>query len=54
MPDFCTHLHGDQDLRGTKTHVCEECVKMGDTAPGFHLRLCLECGQRGMLRFLEA
>ncbi len=29
----------------TKTHVCEECVKMGDR--WVHLRLCLECGHVG-------
>jgi uncharacterized UBP type Zn finger protein len=29
----------------TTTHVCEECVKMGDR--WVHLRLCLECGHVG-------
>jgi len=27
------------------THVCEECVKMGDT--WLHLRMCLICGNVG-------
>ena len=40
----CSHL--DQiRITNTKTHVCEECVKMGDT--WVHLRLCLECGNVG-------
>jgi uncharacterized UBP type Zn finger protein len=44
MPEQCTHL--DQiKVRTTSTHVCEECVKMGDT--WVHLRLCLICGHVG-------
>jgi uncharacterized UBP type Zn finger protein len=44
MARECTHL--DQiKFRSTKTHVCEECVKMGDT--WVHLRLCLICGHVG-------
>ena len=40
----CTHLDG---IRKTSTdkHVCEECVKTGDT--WVHLRMCLECGHVG-------
>jgi uncharacterized UBP type Zn finger protein len=44
MPDPCTHLH-EIKFTSTKTHVCEECVKMGDT--WVHLRLCLDCGKVG-------
>ncbi len=44
MHNGCTHL--DQiKVKTTKTHVCEECVKMGDT--WVHLRLCLICGHVG-------
>ena len=44
MPSECTHL--DQiKIRHTSTHVCEECVKMGDT--WVHLRLCRTCGHVG-------
>jgi uncharacterized UBP type Zn finger protein len=44
MADACTHL--DQiKITHTKTHVCEDCVKIGDT--WVHLRLCLECGHVG-------
>ena len=44
MAEECTHLN---QIRFTKPekHVCEECVKMGDT--WVHLRLCLECGKVG-------
>ena len=44
MTQKCTHL--DQiKFRNTSTHVCEECVKTGDT--WVHLRLCLVCGHVG-------
>jgi uncharacterized UBP type Zn finger protein len=44
MADACTHL--DQiKITHTKAHVCEDCVKIGDT--WVHLRLCLECGHVG-------
>lgn len=44
MARECTHL--DQiKFRTTETHVCEECVKVGDT--WVHLRLCLTCGHVG-------
>jgi hypothetical protein len=44
MPEECTHL--DQiKVRGTNKHVCEDCVKIGDT--WVHLRLCLICGHVG-------
>jgi uncharacterized UBP type Zn finger protein len=44
MPPQCTHL--DQiKVRHTGIHVCEECVKLGDT--WVHLRMCLVCGNVG-------
>jgi uncharacterized UBP type Zn finger protein len=44
MSKACTHT--DQ-IKVTKpsTHVCEECVKMGDR--WVHLRMCLICGNVG-------
>lgn len=40
----CSHL--DQiRVTSSDSHVCEECVKMGDR--WVHLRLCLECGHVG-------
>src|SRR3954463_7315116 len=44
MADTCTHMD-EIKFKTTKKHVCEECVKMGDT--WVHLRLCLECGNVG-------
>ena len=44
MTTPCTHLD-EIRLTHTRTRVCEECVKLGDT--WMHLRLCLECGQVG-------
>ncbi len=44
MKTQCTHL--DQiKVRQTDKHVCEDCVKTGDT--WVHLRMCLECGHIG-------
>ena len=44
MAAECTHL--DQiRLTNTDKHVCEECIKTGDT--WVHLRMCLECGHVG-------
>jgi uncharacterized UBP type Zn finger protein len=37
----CTHLNQIK-FTNTQTHVCEECVKIGDR--WVHLRMCLECG----------
>jgi uncharacterized UBP type Zn finger protein len=44
MRTECTHL-GEIQLTSTKTHVCEDCSKSGDT--WVHLRLCLTCGHVG-------
>ena len=44
MPEECTHL--DQiKVKTTSKHVCDECVKAGDT--WVHLRMCLICGNVG-------
>ena len=44
MTQQCTHL--DQiAITQTDTHVCEECITMGDR--WVHLRLCLVCGHVG-------
>jgi uncharacterized UBP type Zn finger protein len=44
MPQQCTHLDHIK-IKHTNKHVCEECVKTGDT--WVHLRMCLECGKVG-------
>ncbi len=46
----CTHLNQIKFTKPSK-HVCEECIKMGDS--WVHLRMCLECGKRGLLRLLK-
>ena len=40
----CAHLDSIQTT-ATNKHVCEECVKTGDT--WVHLRLCTNCGHVG-------
>jgi uncharacterized UBP type Zn finger protein len=44
MESACEHLSHPK-ITKTKTHVCEECVKMGDR--WVHLRLCMDCGSVG-------
>ena len=44
MATECTHLRQIR-IAGTDKHVCEDCIKTGDT--WVHLRLCLECGHVG-------
>jgi uncharacterized UBP type Zn finger protein len=44
MPETCSHLNQIKFTR-TDKHVCEDCIKIGDT--WVHLRLCLECGHVG-------
>lgn len=39
--EHLSHIH----LTKPTTHVCEECVKMGDT--WVHLRMCTDCGHVG-------
>lgn len=41
---ICTHTDTMHVLHPA-THVCEECVRMGDT--WVHLRLCTDCGHVG-------
>lgn len=40
----CSHLNQIK-FKNTPTHVCEGCVKTGDS--WVHLRLCMECGHVG-------
>jgi uncharacterized UBP type Zn finger protein len=44
MKSQCSHLNQIK-FKNTDKHVCEECIKTGDT--WVHLRLCLECGHVG-------
>ena len=44
MAAQCKHTN-QISVTETKKHVCEDCVKTGDT--WVHLRLCLECGHVG-------
>lgn len=44
MTSPCKHLDHPRITTTTK-HVCEECIKGGDT--WVHLRLCMECGHVG-------
>ena len=44
MAKRCSHLNQIK-IEQTNQHVCEDCVKMGDT--WVHLRLCLICGNVG-------
>jgi uncharacterized UBP type Zn finger protein len=44
MPETCKHLNQIKFTR-TDNHVCEDCIKTGDS--WVHLRLCLECGHVG-------
>ena len=44
MPVECRHLN-EIKVTSTTKHVCEDCVKLGDT--WVHMRLCLTCGHVG-------
>ena len=44
MARHCTHLNQIR-ITSTETHVCEDCIKTGDS--WVHLRLCLSCGHVG-------
>lgn len=44
MATVCKHLD-DIKITETDKHVCEDCIKLGDT--WVHLRLCLTCGHVG-------
>ena len=44
MASECTHAKTIK-LTHPDKHVCEDCIKIGDT--WVHLRMCLECGHVG-------
>lgn len=44
MAGECKHLQHPK-ITTAKAHVCEDCVKTGDS--WVHLRLCMECGHVG-------
>ncbi|CAN5191371.1 hypothetical protein BH09BAC4_BH09BAC4_13360 [soil metagenome] len=39
---ICSHLAALTEIRMAKKHVCEECIKTGDS--WVHLRTCQTCG----------
>ena len=39
---MCAHLTAIKSVKMPKRHVCEECIKTGDS--WVHLRTCQECG----------
>jgi hypothetical protein len=39
---LCVHITAITDIKRSKRHVCEECVKTGSS--WVHLRTCQECG----------
>jgi len=45
MTRICTHLKQPPKVSTTKTQVCEDCIKTGDS--WVHLRMCMECGHVG-------
>ena len=45
MTKGCSHLKQTPKFTSTKTHVCEDCIKTGDS--WVHLRMCMECGHVG-------
>ena len=40
--NFCTHLSALTTVQPSRDHVCDECVKTGDS--WVHLRTCQTCG----------
>jgi hypothetical protein len=42
MTDTCRHIQTLEKMLTPKTHVCEDCVKIGAT--WVHLRTCQTCG----------
>ena len=44
MARQCSHMD-QMKITETSKHVCEECVKIGDS--WVHLRLCMICGNVG-------
>ena len=45
QPKLCPHLTALPEIRPATTHVCAECVALGDT--WVHLRVCQDCGHVG-------
>ena len=45
MSKGCSHLKQTPKFTSAKTHVCEDCIKTGDS--WVHLRMCMECGHVG-------
>ena len=45
MPEPCQHLTSLTGLKTASSHVCPECVALGDT--WVHLRTCQDCGHVG-------
>jgi uncharacterized UBP type Zn finger protein len=45
MAKACTHFKQHMKLTSTDTHVCEDCIKTGDS--WVHLRMCTDCGHVG-------
>ena len=41
--NYCKHIEEINELKFSELHVCEECVKAGDT--WVHLRTCQTCGK---------
>ena len=39
---MCKHIHEIENIKKPRKHVCEECIKTGDT--WVHLRTCQTCG----------
>jgi hypothetical protein len=39
---LCAHITAITDVKRSKRHVCEECIKTGSS--WVHLRTCQECG----------
>ena len=40
--EVCTHIQSIEELKTTKVHACEECIKTGSR--WVHLRTCQTCG----------
>jgi hypothetical protein len=39
---LCAHITAVTDVKQSKRHVCDECIKTGSS--WVHLRICQECG----------
>lgn len=45
MARACSHLMQHHKITHADKHLCEDCIKTGDS--WVHLRLCMECGHVG-------